>query len=155
MLDLAWSEFFVIGLVAVVVLGPKELPKAMKTMAQFTKKARKLAGEFQGHWNDMLREAEVEDVKKTVQQISNVSVGSEVGKLIDPTGEFGKELDDAVGTLKSEVQSTVAVADQAAVAVGDAAGPSPTATASTPPPAAATPATPVAASPPAAPANAA
>ena len=128
MLDLAWSEFFVIGLVAVVVLGPKELPKAMKTMAQFTRKARKLAGEFQGHWNDMLREAEVDDVKKAVQQISTVSVGAEVQKLIDPTGEFGKELDDAVGTLKSEVQATVSAADATAADVGLAPAASPAAT---------------------------
>lgn len=125
MLDIAWSEFFVIGIVAAVVLGPKELPKAMKTMAQFTRKARKLAGEFQGHWNDMLREAEVEDVKKTVQQVTSVSVGSEVEKLIDPTGEFGKELSDAVGTLKGEVQTAVTAADTAAQAAGAAAGATP------------------------------
>jgi sec-independent protein translocase protein TatB len=133
MLDLAWSEIAIIGLVAVVVLGPKELPKALRSLAQFMKKARKLAGEFQGHWNEMVREAELEDVKKTVQQVTNMNVGQEVEKFIDPTGEFTRDLKDSLNTAKAELEGANqsinnAVADiqqSAAAEPGAAATPAP------------------------------
>lgn len=113
MFDLAWSEVAVIGLVAVLVLGPKELPKAMRTVAQFTRKARKLAGEFQGHWNEMLREAELDEVKTTVtgavSKVTNVSVGQEVEKLIDPSGEFTRELDSTMSQTRQEIESAAQI----------------------------------------------
>jgi sec-independent protein translocase protein TatB len=109
MLDLAWSEIALIVLVAVVVLGPKELPKAMRTAAQFMRKARKLAGEFQGHWNEMVREAELEEVKTAVTKVTSAvttaNIGSEVEKLIDPSGEFTRELDDTVTKTKQEIEN--------------------------------------------------
>jgi sec-independent protein translocase protein TatB len=105
MLDLAWSEIAVIGLMAVLVLGPKELPKAMRSVAQFMRKARKLAGEFQGHWNDAMRESELDEVKKTVQKISSTNIGGEVEKFIDPTGEFARELDDTVTKTRQEIEN--------------------------------------------------
>lgn len=104
MLGLDWYEIAIIGLVAVVVLGPKELPKALRSLAQFMKKARKLAGEFQGHWNEMVREAELEEVKKTVQNVTNMNVGQEVEKLIDPTGEFTRDLKDSLNNAKAEFE---------------------------------------------------
>jgi sec-independent protein translocase protein TatB len=127
MLDLAWSELALIGLVAVMVLGPKELPKAMRSMAQFMRKARKLAGEFQGHWNDMLREAELEEVKKTVQSVTSRSIGTEVEKLIDPTGEFKRELSDTVAATRREIETTVKSAETALAEAKAAAGPTPAA----------------------------
>lgn len=104
MLGMDWYEIAVIGLVAVMVLGPKELPKALRSLAQFMRKARKLAGEFQGHWNEMVREAELDDVKKTVQQVSNMNIGQEVEKFIDPTGEFTRDLKDSLNTAKAEIE---------------------------------------------------
>ncbi|MDX2224215.1 MAG: Sec-independent protein translocase protein TatB [Rhodospirillaceae bacterium] len=127
MLDLAWSELALIGLVAVMVLGPKELPKAMRSMAQFMRKARKLAGEFQGHWNDMLREAELDEVKKTVQAVSTRSIGTEVEKLIDPTGEFKRELTETVASTRREIEGTVSTAQNALAEAKAAAGPTPAA----------------------------
>ncbi len=113
MLDLAWSEIAMIVLVAVVVLGPKELPKAMRTVAQFMRKARKMAGEFQGHWNEMVREAELEEVKtavtKVTSAVTSTNIGSEVEKLIDPSGEFTRELDDTVTKTKQEIESAARI----------------------------------------------
>lgn len=127
MLDFAWSEIAVVGLVAVLVLGPKELPKAMRTVAQFTRKARKLAGEFQGHWNEMLRESELQDVKNAVTKISTANVGSEVQKLIDPSGEFARELDDTVSKARQDIESATQLEAPAAPA---SSSPAPAATAS-------------------------
>jgi sec-independent protein translocase protein TatB len=105
MFDFAWSELALIGVVAVVVLGPKELPNAMRSLGKFTRQARKLAGEFQGHVNDLMREAELEEVRSSVQKITNTNVGAEIDKLIDPTGAFSSELAET----EREVREALAV----------------------------------------------
>ena len=67
MFDFAWSELMVIGAVALVVIGPKDLPKALKTAGIIVRRARGMAREFQNSVEDMIREAELEDVRKSVQ----------------------------------------------------------------------------------------
>ncbi len=94
MFDFAWSEFGLIALVAVLILGPKELPQAMRTMAKVVRKVRGMASEFQGHFNDMIREAELDDVRKSVQKLSSTNISAEVNKMIDPTGEINSALKD-------------------------------------------------------------
>jgi len=130
MLDLAWSEIAVIVLVAVLVLGPKELPKAMRTMAQFMRKARKMAGEFQGHFNEMVRESELDEVKNAVTRVTNISVGDEVEKFIDPSGEFKRELDDTVSQTRNAIE-TAATGEAPAPPAAQAPAPAPAAVAPT------------------------
>ena len=105
MFDFAWSELLVIGVVAVVALGPKELPNAMRSLGKFTRQARKLAGEFQGHVNDLMREAELDEVRSSVQKITNTNVGAEINKMIDPSGAFTSEL----AKTEQEVREALAV----------------------------------------------
>lgn len=95
MFDLAWSELFVVGLVAVLVLGPKELPTAMRTLAKAIRKVRNLGSEFQGHFNEMLREAELDEVRKQVQKFSQTSLVEHVTNYVDPKGEVAKEVTSA------------------------------------------------------------
>ncbi|MGL4974182.1 MAG: Sec-independent protein translocase protein TatB, partial [Bosea sp. (in: a-proteobacteria)] len=64
MFDIAWSELMVIGAVALVVIGPKDLPKALRTVGEAVGKVRRMASEFQGQFNDAMREAELHDLKK-------------------------------------------------------------------------------------------
>ncbi len=116
MIDFAWSEMALVILVAVMVLGPKELPKAMRTVAQFMRKARKMAGEFQGHWNEMVREAELDEVKSAVTKVTSTNIGSEVEKLIDPSGEFTRELDDTLTKTRTEIETAARVEAPAAAA---------------------------------------
>jgi sec-independent protein translocase protein TatB len=93
MFDLAWGEILVVGLVAVLVLGPKELPQAMRTFAKALRKVRSLGSEFQGHFNEMLREAELDEVRKQVQKFSQTSLTDHVTNLVDPKGEIAKEVE--------------------------------------------------------------
>jgi sec-independent protein translocase protein TatB len=104
MFDFAWSEVGLIVLVAVVVLGPKELPQAMRALGRFTRQARKLAGEFQTYVNDLIREAEIDDIKKSVNQVTSVNVGAEIQKIIDPANEVGPELDEAITKAQQEMR---------------------------------------------------
>src|SRR5213592_1632931 len=87
MFDLGWGELLVVGVVALVVLGPKELPNALRTVSNLTRTARKLAGEFQSGINEIVREAELEDARKVAQSISKGSISQAIEKAVDPTGD--------------------------------------------------------------------
>jgi len=92
MFDLGWGEMAVIGVVALIALGPKELPNALRTMSGLMRTARKLAGEFQSGLNEIVREAELEDARQKLQDISKTSVQNEIEKIVDPEGAIKKSL---------------------------------------------------------------
>ncbi|MGF9758331.1 Sec-independent protein translocase protein TatB [Microvirga sp. 0TCS3.31] len=71
MLDMSWGEIMVIGAVALIVIGPKDLPKALRTVGQMTAKVRRMAAEFQGQFNEAMREAELDEVKKQLQSVND------------------------------------------------------------------------------------
>jgi sec-independent protein translocase protein TatB len=70
MFDISWTEFLLIGVVALIVIGPKELPAVMRTMGQWTRKVRSMAADFQGQFQEAMREAEMADLKKQVDDIA-------------------------------------------------------------------------------------
>jgi len=69
MLDIGWSELLLIAVVAIVVIGPKELPDALRSLGRMMTKVRRMAGEFQGQFNAALREANLEEVKREFDAI--------------------------------------------------------------------------------------
>ena len=75
MFDFGWSEFLLIGVVALIVIGPKELPAVLRTIGQWTTKIRRMAGEFQSQFQEAMREAEMADLKKQVDEISDAAKG--------------------------------------------------------------------------------
>jgi sec-independent protein translocase protein TatB len=84
MFDFAWSEIALIAGVALVVIGPKDLPVALRAISGFVKKARRMAGEFQTHVDEMMRDADLKDVKDSLNEIRNFDFRSSVEKAIDP-----------------------------------------------------------------------
>jgi sec-independent protein translocase protein TatB len=91
MFDIAWSELGVIAVVAVVVIGPKDLPKVLRTLGQWTSKARSMAREFQSGLDDMVREAELEDLRKAAKQVTDFSIENEIKKTVDPDGSMAED----------------------------------------------------------------
>jgi sec-independent protein translocase protein TatB len=75
MFDIGWSEFVVIGVVALIVIGPKELPAVLRAIGQWTTKIRRMAGEFQSQFQEAMREAEMADLKKQVDELSDAAKG--------------------------------------------------------------------------------
>jgi sec-independent protein translocase protein TatB len=71
MFDIGWGELLVIGIVALVVIGPKELPGVLRTLGQAMNKVRRMASEFQGQFQEAMREAEMQDIKKSVDELSS------------------------------------------------------------------------------------
>jgi sec-independent protein translocase protein TatB len=99
MFDFAWSEMALIAAVALVVLGPKELPHLLRAAGKWIAKARELARDFQAQVDDMVREAELDDVKKQVEQVgqqieevARTDVAAEIEKAVDPKGEVAEQL---------------------------------------------------------------
>ena len=84
MFDFAWSEIAIIGAVALIAIGPKDMPVAIRTVAGLVKKARRMASEFQTHVDEMVKEADLADVKKSFNEIKNFDLKSVVEKAIDP-----------------------------------------------------------------------
>lgn len=72
MFDIAWSELLLIAIVALIVIGPKDLPQALRVVGQWMAKARLMAQEFQSHLDDMMREADVETMKKEFRDMTRV-----------------------------------------------------------------------------------
>src|SRR5262245_4466170 len=75
MFDIAWGEFVVIAVVALIVIGPKELPGVLRAIGQWTTKIRRMAAEFQGQFQEALREAEMADLKKEVDNLNDTAKG--------------------------------------------------------------------------------
>jgi sec-independent protein translocase protein TatB len=89
--DIAWSELALIGVVALVVIGPKDLPRVMRTLGQWTRRARAMAAEFQRNLDDMVREAELDEIRKEVEKVSPAEFKSNLEKLVD-----AKSIEEAV-----------------------------------------------------------
>lgn len=94
MFDMSWGEVMVVGAVALIVIGPKELPKALRTLGNVTSKVRKLAGEFQTQFNDAMREADLEDAKRQVEGL-NRSV-SALNTSFNPVQTIRDEIKGAI-----------------------------------------------------------
>src|SRR5208283_148144 len=88
MFDFAWSEMAVIAAVALVLIGPKDMPVAIRSITGMIKKARRMAGEFQTHVDEMLREANLDEVKSTLNEIRNFDLKGEMERTVDPDGSL-------------------------------------------------------------------
>lgn len=82
MFDIGWSELVVIAVVALIAIGPKELPGVLRMVGQWMSKARKMAGEFQGQFQEAMREAEMADVKKSFDEIKDTATGFASGNVM-------------------------------------------------------------------------
>jgi sec-independent protein translocase protein TatB len=88
MFDFAWSELMLIGIVALIVIGPKDLPRVLRTAGKWVSQARAVAREFQGSIDQMIRESELEDVRREVEKVASTDIGHQIEKSIDPKGEL-------------------------------------------------------------------
>ena len=82
MFDIGWSEFAVIAVVALIAIGPKELPGVLRMVGQWVAKARKMAGEFQGQFQEAMREAEMADLKKSFDEVKEAATGFASGNVM-------------------------------------------------------------------------
>ena len=86
MLDIGWTEMFVVAVVAIVVIGPKELPAALRTAGRWARKARAAARGFQNSIDDMVNQAELDELRKNANEIRNFDANRYIADTVDPTG---------------------------------------------------------------------
>ena len=98
MFDIGWSEMAIIMLLALIIIGPKDLPRVARTIGQWVRKGRMLAREFQTSLEDMARETELEDVKKEIEKVGRTDFKKTVENTIDPKGELAKAFDTSTDT---------------------------------------------------------
>ena len=90
--DLGWSEILLIGVVALVFIGPKDLPKAMRVAGYWVRKARTLSREFQSSIDQMIREAELDEMRQDLKKATEFDLDREFHNTIDPTGSLRESL---------------------------------------------------------------
>ena len=93
MFDLGWSEMAVILLVALVVIGPKDLPRVAREIGKWTAKARSMARDFQRSLDDMAREADLQDIKAELDKATSGNIAKTIENFVDPDGELNRALD--------------------------------------------------------------
>ncbi len=111
MFDISWSHILTIAVVALVVIGPKDLPRVLRAAGRWAGKARAVAREFQSSIDQMIRESELEEVRKEVEQVASTDIGHEIEQSVDPKGELHgslqvPELTDAVNHPTGTITTT-------------------------------------------------
>jgi sec-independent protein translocase protein TatB len=124
-----WNELLIIGAAALIFIGPKELPATLRTIGKFVAKARGMAREFQTNVDDMVREAELDEVKKQVQKLEYGGLERMVQEAVDPKGQLAKALEapDLNAALGTGTPTPAAAAAPAAPAVAAPKPPPPAA----------------------------
>lgn len=128
MFDISWSEFLLIGIVALVVIGPKELPTVMRTLGQWTRKVRAMAADFQDQFQEAMREAEVADLKNEVDDLARkVRSADPIKSVREDFETMGHDFERALdsGSEAAPAEQTAALPDPAASAEAAAAGSEP------------------------------
>ena len=108
MFDIGWQELFVIGVVALIVVGPKDLPKVLRGAARVLNKARGMSREFQAGLAEMAREVELDEIKRDVERTARFDLGEELRSAADPTGKISADFDPAEFNrkLKEKVETS-------------------------------------------------
>jgi sec-independent protein translocase protein TatB len=127
MFDLAWSEIALIGVVALVVIGPKDLPEAIRGLARGVQKLRRMASEFQGQADELVREANLEEVRSSINEIRNFNIRDTLEKAVDTDGTIRKTFTE--DPLKADYTSSytppAGAMEGAGAATGSAEPPKP------------------------------
>ncbi len=118
MFEIGWSELMLIGIVALIVIGPKELPSVLRTVGRTVGKLRRMAGEFQGQFQEALREADIAEMRKEISDVTDTarssftSVGA--GQAFDPLKSIRDEIRATVESAakpKAEAPATPEVGE--------------------------------------------
>ena len=83
----------VVAVIALIIIGPKDLPRILRYAGRWAGKARRMAREFQRNFDDMVRESELDEVKKSIDQTSALNPVKDIGNSIDPTGEMKADIE--------------------------------------------------------------
>jgi sec-independent protein translocase protein TatB len=119
MFDIGWPELLVVAIVLIVVVGPKDLPPMLRAFGRTTKKLRAMASEFRGQFDEALREAELDDVKKTFDDARKLNPMQTIRDAVNPLKDTAKD-------IKADLEKAVKTPSSAAEEPPKMAAPEPT-----------------------------
>lgn len=90
--DFGWSELLVIGIVLIVIVGPKDLPKMLRTFGKTTSSLRKMAGDFRRQFDEALKEAELDDVRELASDMKGLDPRGHIKEALNPLGKIGEDI---------------------------------------------------------------
>ncbi len=93
MFDIGWQELFILAVLAIIVIGPKDLPRVIGTITKWIRKARSMARDLQDGLDEVAREADLDDLKKELAIQDGNDLVKRISDSVDPTGELTKEMD--------------------------------------------------------------
>ena len=102
MFDIGWQELFLIGLVTILVVGPKEIPRVLRTVVAAVRKVRGLANDFQRGIDELARETELDEIRRDLEKSATLDLERELEETIDLKGEMS----EAVKELQAELKET-------------------------------------------------
>jgi len=136
MFDISWTEFLLIGVVALIFIGPKELPAVLRTLGQWTRRVRSMAADFQSQFQEAMREAEMADLKKQVDDMAQdfkdfdplksvrtdvESAGRDIERSLTSAPDEKPAVPAAGEPVALEANAAAASADAAALPAGESA----------------------------------
>jgi len=105
MFDIGWQELFIVAILALIVVGPKDLPRALRTIMGLMRKARMMASDFQNGLDDVVREADLDDMKNKIENLSDGDINDHIQDAIDPTGDLASDL--GMTEIEEELNFTI------------------------------------------------
>ena len=102
MFDIGWQELFIIAVLGIIVVGPKDLPHALRTVTKWLRKARSMAREFQSGLDDMVSDSELDDVKRQLESAADYDISKEIENTIDPTGALTADIESLGDELSQD-----------------------------------------------------
>jgi sec-independent protein translocase protein TatB len=110
MFDIGWQELFLVAVITILVVGPKELPRVLKTVVAGVRKMRGLANDFQRGIDELARETELDDIRKDLEKAANIDLERELEETIDTTGNLTNTMHELESTGVED--EAPAIADQ-------------------------------------------
>ncbi len=114
MFDLGWQEFFLIAVIGLLVVGPKDLPGVIRTVVKWIRKVRGMARDFQHQVEEVAREAELDEIREEARKLSRSDIAGAIRDTVDPDGELTRNVDETRRTIEREARSDDAVPATAA-----------------------------------------
>ena len=118
MFDIGWQELFIVAVLVVIVVGPKDLPRTLRAIMGWVRKARMLAREFQDGVDDVVRQADLDDIKKQVTEVGDFELGKEFKDGLGLSGDLDadalkSDIEDALSAVPDTTEKPALVEDAA------------------------------------------
>ena len=105
MFDIGWQELFIVAILALLVVGPKDLPRALRNVMGLVRKARLMARDFQDGIDDVVREADLDDMKNKIESLSDGDINEQIHEAIGSSGDLASDL--GLTEIKEELNESV------------------------------------------------